>query len=31
VSTAENPAPLSGVLKEADANMYREKRGRDAS
>lgn len=31
VSTAESRAPLSGVLKEADANMYREKRGRDAS
>lgn len=31
VSTAENPAPLSNVLKEADANMYREKRGRDTS
>jgi diguanylate cyclase (GGDEF)-like protein/PAS domain S-box-containing protein len=31
VSTAENPASSSGVLKEADANMYREKRGRDAS
>jgi diguanylate cyclase (GGDEF)-like protein/PAS domain S-box-containing protein len=27
VSTAETPAPLSVVLKEADANMYREKRG----
>ncbi len=31
VSTAENLAPLSNVLKEADANMYREKRGRDTS
>jgi len=31
MSTAENPAPLSGVLKKADANMYREKRGHDAS
>jgi diguanylate cyclase (GGDEF)-like protein len=31
VSTAEAPVPLSGVLKEADANMYREKRGYDAS
>jgi diguanylate cyclase (GGDEF)-like protein/PAS domain S-box-containing protein len=31
VSTAENPTPLSVVLKEADANMYREKRGHDAS
>jgi diguanylate cyclase (GGDEF)-like protein len=31
VSTAENPAPFSGVLKGADANMYREKRGHDAS
>jgi diguanylate cyclase (GGDEF)-like protein len=31
VSTAENPTPLSAVLKEADANMYREKRGDDAS
>ena len=27
VSTAETPASLSVVLKEADANMYREKRG----
>jgi diguanylate cyclase (GGDEF)-like protein/PAS domain S-box-containing protein len=27
VSTANDPAPLSLVLKEADANMYREKRG----
>jgi len=31
VSTAENRAPLSGVLKKADANMYREKRRHDAS
>jgi diguanylate cyclase (GGDEF)-like protein/PAS domain S-box-containing protein len=31
VSTAENPAPLSGALKGADANMYCEKRGHDAS
>ncbi len=31
VSTAENPTPLSAVLKEADANMYREKRGNHAS
>ena len=31
VSTAETPAPLSGVLKGADANMYREKRGHNAS
>ena len=30
VSTAENPAPLSNVLKEADADMYRAKQeGRD--
>jgi len=27
VSTAGSPAPLSNLLKEADANMYREKRG----
>lgn len=27
VSTAETPAPLSVVLNEADANMYRQKRG----
>ena len=31
VSTAENPKPLSVVLKEADANMYLEKRGHGAS
>ena len=31
VSTAENPMPLSSVLQEADANMYREKRGRATS
>jgi diguanylate cyclase (GGDEF)-like protein/PAS domain S-box-containing protein len=31
VSTAENPIPLSVVLKIADVNMYREKRGHDAS
>jgi diguanylate cyclase (GGDEF)-like protein/PAS domain S-box-containing protein len=31
VSTAETPAPLSGVLKGADANMYCEKRGHNAS
>jgi diguanylate cyclase (GGDEF)-like protein len=31
VSTAENPIPLSRVLKEADANMYREKRGHHTS
>jgi diguanylate cyclase (GGDEF)-like protein len=31
VSTAENPMPLSVVLKKADANMYREKRGNDVS
>ncbi|MBE3072824.1 MAG: GGDEF domain-containing protein, partial [Acidobacteria bacterium] len=30
VSTAEKPSPLAVVLKEADANMYREKRGHDA-
>jgi diguanylate cyclase (GGDEF)-like protein/PAS domain S-box-containing protein/putative nucleotidyltransferase with HDIG domain len=30
VSTAEHPAPLSVVLRDADANMYRDKRGRDA-
>jgi diguanylate cyclase (GGDEF)-like protein len=30
-STAENPASLSETLKEADANMYREKRGDHAS
>lgn len=29
MSTAENPGPLSNVLKEADTNMYREKQGRD--
>ena len=31
VSTAENPASLLVVLKEADANMYREKRRHDPS
>jgi diguanylate cyclase (GGDEF)-like protein/PAS domain S-box-containing protein len=31
ISTAESPASLSDVLKEADANMYREKRGHDAT
>jgi chemotaxis response regulator CheB len=31
VSTAENRAPLSGVLKKADANMYREKQRHAAS
>jgi diguanylate cyclase (GGDEF)-like protein/PAS domain S-box-containing protein len=31
VSTADNPTPLSNVLSKADKNMYREKRGRDAS
>jgi diguanylate cyclase (GGDEF)-like protein/PAS domain S-box-containing protein len=31
VSTAGSAAPLSNVLKEADANMYREKRERDVS
>ena len=31
VSTAGSPASLSNVLKEADANMYREKRRRDVS
>jgi diguanylate cyclase (GGDEF)-like protein len=31
VSTAESLAAFSEVLKEADANMYREKRGRDAA
>lgn len=31
VSTAVTAAPLSVVLKEADANMYVEKRGNDAS
>ncbi len=30
VSTAERPSPLSVVLKEADANMYREKRRQSA-
>jgi diguanylate cyclase (GGDEF)-like protein len=30
-STAGKPAPLSVVLQEADANMYGEKRGREAS
>ncbi|MGB7874287.1 MAG: sensor domain-containing diguanylate cyclase [Anaerolineales bacterium] len=29
VSTAEEPMPLSDILKDADANMYREKRGRN--
>jgi hypothetical protein len=29
-STGVNPGPLSIVLKEADTNMYREKRGQDA-
>jgi diguanylate cyclase (GGDEF)-like protein len=31
VSTAENPLPLSTVLKLADKNMYREKRKHHAS
>jgi diguanylate cyclase (GGDEF)-like protein/PAS domain S-box-containing protein len=31
VSTAEQSAVLSATLKEADANMYREKRGHDVS
>jgi diguanylate cyclase (GGDEF)-like protein/PAS domain S-box-containing protein len=31
VSTAENPMPLSVTLKKADVNMYREKRGNDAT
>ena len=31
VSTAEIPASLSVVLKEADANMYREKRGNNGA
>jgi diguanylate cyclase (GGDEF)-like protein/PAS domain S-box-containing protein len=31
VSTAETPASLSVVLKEADANMYREKRGNNGA
>jgi diguanylate cyclase (GGDEF)-like protein/PAS domain S-box-containing protein len=31
VSTAGKPALLSAALRDADANMYREKRGRDAS
>ena len=31
ISTAENPMPLPVVLKNADANMYREKRGNDDS
>jgi diguanylate cyclase (GGDEF)-like protein/PAS domain S-box-containing protein len=30
ISTAEDRAPLLAVLEEADANMYREKRGHDA-
>lgn len=29
IGTAENPAPLSVALKEADANMYDDKRGRN--
>jgi diguanylate cyclase (GGDEF)-like protein len=29
VSTAESPGSLSDVIKEPDANMYREKRGHD--
>ena len=31
ISTAEHPMPLAVVLKNADANMYREKRGNDDS
>jgi len=31
VSTAQKTTGLSAALKEADANMYREKRGHDAS
>jgi len=31
VSTADNSIPLSVVLKKADVNMYREKRGNDVS
>jgi diguanylate cyclase (GGDEF)-like protein len=31
VSTAETPASLSVVLKEADENMYREKRGNNGA
>jgi len=31
VSTAERPSPLAKNLKEADANMYREKQSRDHS
>ena len=31
VSTAERPSPLAETLKEADANMYREKQRRDHS
>src|SRR5258706_453173 len=31
VSTASKPAPLANILKEADANLYQVKRGRDAS
>ena len=31
VNTARNPMSLADVLKEADANMYREKRGNDVS
>ena len=31
VSTAESPAPLSGVLQRADESMYREKRENNAS
>jgi hypothetical protein len=31
ISTAEHPMPLTVVLKNADANMYREKRGNDVT
>jgi diguanylate cyclase (GGDEF)-like protein len=31
VSTAQNPKPFSDVLKEADEDMYQEKRGRYTS
>jgi len=31
VSTARKPMPLVNILKEADANLYQVKRGRDAS